>query len=439
MSVMPNVRISRVFEAENVTIRPGSLKPFSSALIGAGAVALLLTVIAGVIRGSADDPASRAAAADGASAALHAYHTGSLIVLSLVLGALVFYMISTAAKAGWWVLIKRPFEHAMSLVWVPLVLFIGAVVLQALFVNVQGVETDKGAGLYAPFLWNWMDPQYRAGDPLYEHKAMYLDTAWFWVRALLYFSVWIALCKVIVGIARTQERDGNKWHTATLVKVSVVGLPLFAFATAFASFDWMMGLDYHWFSTMFGVYFFAGGVLAMLCLGNLALILLRTFGKMRGAFTVEHQHDMSKLIFAFVVFWAYITFSQYFLIWYAAIPEESMWFGWRKDNWGWLEWAIPIGHFIIPFLVLLPRPARRSTAVMTVMCLWLIGMHVLDIFWVVRPEVKGVGSIVWQDIVGVAGPLLIFLGLYVRKFESVELIPRNDPRTHEALEHKNFV
>lgn len=460
MSVLPQFTMEQVLRRENASFAPGSLGVLSGGLMGVGALFIAVTFIAGLLPGDSADPTSIKKAADGASVALHAYHVGVMTCLGLVLGALVFYMFSAVANTGWWVLFKRPFEHMMSLSWVALLLFLSVVVMQALFVSVQGVETDKVNSVYAPFLWNWMDPYYTGAvlesvpaseaealkaekgmslDPLFVHKESYLSVGWFWVRAIAYFAVWIGLASIIIGLSKRQERDGDKWHSLSIGRVCAIGLPLFAFATAFASFDWLMTLDYHWFSTMFGVYYFAGSLLSALCLGCFTLIVLSVIGKMKGAFTVEHRHDMAKLIFGFTVFWAYITFSQYFLIWYAAIPEETLWFNWRKDNWNWLEWAVPIGHFIVPFLLLLPRPNRRSIPILGFACVWLFAFHVLDLYWIIRPEVKGVPHIAWQDVFGVFGPIALFVGLFVRKLGAGPLIPSNDPRSQEALEHKNYV
>jgi hypothetical protein len=447
--------MEQVLRRENASFAPGSLGVLSGGLMGLGVLFIAVTFIAGLLSGDGSDPASVKSAADGAAAALHAYHVGVMTCLGLVLGAMAFYMFNAVANAGWWVLIKKPFEHLMSLSWLVLLLFISVVVMQALFVNVQDVTTDKLNSIYSPFLWNWMDPYYTGAiletnpglaeskgvvlDPLFEHKQGYLDLGWFWVRAILYFAIWIGLSSIIVGLSKRQERDGDKWHTLSLGRVCAAGLPFYGFATAFTAFDWLMTLDYHWFSTMFGVYYFAGSLLSALCLVGFTLIAVSTIGKMKGAFTVEHRHDLAKLVFGFTVFWAYITFSQYFLIWYAGIPEETLWFNTRKRDWGWLEWAIPIGHFIIPFLLLLPRPNRRSVPILAFACVWLFVFHILDLFWVIRPEVKGLQHIVWQDVVGVVGPVALFVGLYVRKLGSESLIPRHDPRSQEALEHKNFV
>ncbi len=454
MSVLPHFAPAQVFSKENIEFRPGSLSLITSGLMGLGALLIVVAFISGLVTGG-DDVESAKNAADGAAVTLHAYHTGVMTCLGLTLGALAFYMISSVTNAGWWVTIKKPFEHYMSLVWVAVLMVVSVVVMQALFVNVHPVVTDKINSVYSPFLWNWMDPYYTGAiletkpeleaakgvglDPLYTHKAGYLNVPFFWVRAFIYFAVWIGLCSVLLGLSRQQERDGDRWHTLSIGRLSAVGLLLFAFTTAFAAFDWLMTLDYHWFSTMFGVYYFAGSILSALCLVTVTLIALKSFGKMKGAFTVEHMHDLGKLVFGFTVFWAYITFSQYFLIWYAAIPEETLWFTSRKDAWTWLEWAIPIGHFIVPFLLLLPRPNRRNGLILGFVCVWLFVFHVLDLFWVIRPEVKGVEMVVWRDFVGVLGPILLFLGLFVKRLAAEPLAHRHEPRLQEALEHKNYI
>jgi hypothetical protein len=191
---------------------------------------------------------------------------------------------------------------------------------------------------------------------------------------------------------------------------------------------------------MLGVHFFAKCMVSMLALGTLTFIILRGTGRLHVAFTNEHLHDLSKLVFAFTVFWAYISFSQYFLIWYANIPEETTYFQIRKMGyWYIVSWILPIIHFIIPFLILLPRPMRRSPAVMGAMCVYMIVAQLIDTYWYVRPEVKGVGPGQWVDFAGALGPVLIFLGLFVRKVASGPLIPLKDPRLPEALHHKNHI
>ena len=171
---------------------------------------------------------------------------------------------------------------------------------------------------------------------------------------------------------------------------------------------------------------------------------------MHGAFTVEHRHDLGKLMFGFIVFWGYISFSQYFLIWYANIPEETAFFMRRKQPgtiWETLSFVIPSCHFIIPFVWLMARPARRSPLVVGIGCVWLLLFHIVDLFWMVRPEAMTHAEHAhhvsidpsWIDAVGIGGPVLLLAGLLISKVVSGVLMAKNDPRLPEALHHKNYV
>lgn len=367
-----------------------------------------------------------------AKVALHAYHIGVVYAIGLSLGALGFVLIFHQTNAGWVSAIRRQFENLMSLIWVGGIMFGLLLVMQYLF-------TDKYKDGDA-YLFNWMNLAKFGGDHLLEKKAGYLNINFFLVRAIIYFIVWLGLGAALYAFSRRQDTDGDKWHTARARKLSAVGLILFAFTTAFAGFDWLMSLDYHWYSTMFGVYFFAGNAVSTLSMIILVLLTLRMFGRLAGAFTEEHMHDLGKILFAFVVFWAYVGFSQYFLIWYANIPEETAYFLVRKapgTPWVILSWALPIGHFIIPFLWLLPRPNRRSPWRLAVACILLLVMHGADLFFNVRPQAGEVFH--WADATGIAGPILLMVGMIIRQVGRSPLIPLQDPRLPEALSHKNYV
>lgn len=415
---------------ESANIRLSSTPLIGNALFGIGIVLTGLAAVAGL-----------AGDASTASLAIHGLHAGVLIALSFSVGAIGFILANNVANAGWWSLLRKPFEHLAALAWLGGLMFLGVFILQAVYVNMFPA-TDKVAGEYAPYLWNWMDTNYRAGDVIYEHKSIYLNTPFFIVRCLLYFAIFIGVGVFLKNMTKSQDVDGDRWRTMHAGRASAIALPFYGFAIAFASFDWIMSLDYHWFSTMYGVYYFAGSFLGAITLCTLTFIVLSSVGKLRGAFTVEHQHDLAKWAFGITCFWGYITFSQYLLIWYAAIPEETEWFVTRKVEWNWLSYALPIGHFIVPFLVLLPRPNRRSPLVCAAMCVWILAFHVLDLYWNVRPEAKvptGEAGVVLLDIASVGGPIAIFIGMYIRKLASGPLVPLNEPRTSEALEHKNYV
>jgi hypothetical protein len=225
---------------------------------------------------------------------------------------------------------------------------------------------------------------------------------------------------------------------------SAGGIYLYAFTVTFAIFDWIMSLDYQWFSTILGVYGWAGSVVC-----SLALLILITLalarGLLRGMISSDHLHDLGKLLFAFTVFWAYIAFSQYFLIWYGNIPEETAWYLHRwtgteqPSTWWMLSVALPVGHFAIPFLVLIAAAPKRSPKVLTAMALLLLVMHYLDLYWMIQPalvpqNVRGPAlRWLWVD----ASALLAIGSLSALRvlgaMSRAAMFPMRDPRLHESL------
>jgi len=409
---------SLVYEHDNIHL-PDTGKFLSSVLITIGSIMVAAT-LGLAFKGDEDH----------IRAALHSYHAGMLVALGAPLGALVFVMILLQVQAGWAVSIRRQFENIMRLVWVGFILFIVGAIMQVI-----AVKADPENSVY---IFKWMNPLETAGDSVYESKAIFLNPFWFSVRAVVYFVVWFALSGLLWKFARQHDQDKNNGHILAARKLAAVGIILFAFSTAFASFDWIMSLDYHWFSTMFGVFFFAGNILSAITLGTLILLILRARGRLHIAFTKEHMHDLGKLMFGFVIFWAYISFSQYFLIWYANIPEETAYFLKRKEGvWEIFSFLIPICGFLVPFFILLFRPNKRNPLVMGFVCVWLLVMHVLDMLWYVRAE--GGDTLYLIDVLAVAGPIVFFLGFVIRQVGSGPLIPLSDPRMHEGLGHKNFV
>lgn len=420
---------NRVLAKDNVTLPARSAETLWRFLLIAGLVLSGLVVVSGAF-----------GTALNADVALHALHTGFLVALSIPVGGLGVVLMMHLTKAGWSSTSRRQFENLMMLFRPCALLFGGILLVQLLYSGVL----FTGMGEQAPYLWDWMNPAHQHGA-VYEHKAPFLNIPFFLLRAVIYFGAWIGITSWLYTLSRRQDSDGNKWHTATAAKVSAPSAIAFAFITAFAGFDWLMSLDYKWFSTMLGVYVFAMGMVSALSVGTFALIMLRGVGRLHAAFTEEHLHDLSKLLFSFVVFWAYIGFSQYMLIWYASIPEEANFFALRKGDfggagaafWNFLSWFIPIVKFIIPFIILLPRPLRRRPGIIALMCVWVFVMNIVEMYWMVRPEV-GAGF-AWIDILGAAGPVLIVLGLFVRRIASAPLVPINDPRMDESLGHWNTI
>ena len=303
---------------------------------------------------------------------LFSYLVAWTFCLSISIGALFFVMIQHITKARWSVTIRRiPEALAASF---PLIAIAGIPVL---------------LGMHDLYHWTHSE-LYVVGGPDYDAlvagKRAYLNTPFFLVRYVLYFVAWTWLGSRLWAISVRNDTAPSAENTLRLRKISAYGIPLAAVTTAFAAFDFLMSTDPHWFSTMFGVYFFAGGWLGALCLITFLALALKKAG-MLPEVTVEHTQDMGKFMFAFVVFWTYIAFSQYMLYWYANIPEEIVWFHKRfTAGWETVAWSLLIFNFILPFLLLLPRATKRIAPALAVMAVWLLVMHWVDLWWIAMPS-----------------------------------------------------
>ncbi len=402
---------------ENITIAGGG--GLSMGLMGAGAVLLGVTIAAGLLL----DGASRQAMAS--------IHIGAMSVLALCLGGMFYTMGFHLTQAGWCATVRRQFENVMSLIWFPIILVLVTVLLE--------IGVTKG------LLFSWLNSEAR-GDFLLQEKSAYLNQVFFVIRVVIYALVWMYLMWKLWGYSTEQDRTGDKWLTNKARFTSSWGMLAFALTTAFGAFDLLMSTDWRFFSTMWGVYYFAGAAFSSVPTVVIVLAMLRRAGKLQGAVTEEHFHDLSKLMFGFTVFWAYIAFSQYFLIWYAHIPEETQWYLARKTG-GWQYFSIflCVGHFLLPWYILLWRAVRRNFVLLAIMAAWAVAMEVFDIYWIVRPMVYAGQSdsvrldMVWLDLTGILGVFLVFGGLLVRCVASGPLVPLHDPRLKEALHHANWV
>ncbi len=395
----------------------GGLGKFAPALWFVGIVGLVVAVLGANTTGE-----------HGKGHALAAYHVGFLYSLGLALGCLGFTMILQQFNAGWSAAVRRQAENVASLIPVVLLLFIPVVVLEVFVFHGK--------------LFHWMHEGVGESDPVLQKKAGYLNVGRWLAFAALYFIIWTVLATKLRGYSVRQDATGDKWLTARARRMSSYGLLLFALSTAFASFDWLMTMDPHWFSTMFGVYFFAGSIMSAIALIIIVLGLLKMNGKLEGVVTAEHFHDLGKLLLSFTIFWAYITFCQYFLIWYSNIPEETAFYNLRQSH-GYekLGLILCFGHFLIPFVILLFRQVKRNYKLLMLVAAWQLVMHAIDLLYMVRPIVHGVdfGTHIWLDILGLLGPLCIFLGFVAWRVGTAALVPLKDPRLPETLEHKNYV
>jgi hypothetical protein len=282
---------------------------------------------------------------------------------------------------------------------------------------------------------------------LIEHGVMgkksgFLNKNFFYLRALIYFAIWAVLAVRLFGYSAQQDTSKDPSLTVRAQSFAPAGTFLFALSLTFAAFDWVMSLEPTWFSTIFGVYYFATGVVSSYAVIILVTMALRTSGPLEGAVTPEHYHDLGKLMFGFLVFWAYIGFSQFMLIWYAALPEETTWYHnrWDFGPWAKVSMAILIGHFVVPFFWLISRNFKRNLGRLQIGAGILLVMHVVDIYWFVMPN-YALGSndfsFHWID----AACLLAVGGIYgafvFYRMTKHYLVPVGDPRLERSLHFQN--
>ncbi len=346
--------------------------------------------------------------------------------LSISIGALFFVMIHHVARAGWSVVVRR-FAEAIAANLAPLALLFVPILL----------------GMHQ--LYHWTHAEAMAHDPLLQGKSAFLNVPFFVVRAVIYFVVWGALSQYYLSRSARQDETGDWRITIRMQNWGAPGLVLFALTVTFAAFDFLMSLDPHWYSTIFGVYYFAGGVLGFFALLPILSFLVQRSGRVAAAITPEHYHDMGKLIFAFVVFWAYIAFSQYMLIWYANIPEETGWYLKRQTGeWAGLSLALLFGHFVLPFILLISRYVKRRSRLLTLGALWVLFFHWVDIYWLVIPEMPsvrnaepGVVPLHPLDLTCFLGIGGVYIAILVWRLKKNALIPVKDPRLDESLAFEN--
>jgi len=338
---------------------------------------------------------------------------------TLCAGCFFWTIVHHATDAEWSVVVRRQLENIAALLWVLAILFIPILLLRH-------------------HLYSWMDIP--AGvEAALDTKRAYLNWQFFLIRAVVFLGFFLLAALALRRFSVLQDKDGNPRFTIDMRKMSFISLPMFALCLTFGAFDWLMSLNYRWFSTMFGVYIFAGAAGASMALLVLVITALRQAGYLKDVVTVEHYHIMGKWMLAFCVFWAYIGFGQYMLIWYANIPEETEFFITRNtQSWWALSMLLVVGRFFIPFPILLMQGIKKHPRQLSMVAVWMLFMQMLDIYIIVLPALHGTGVQVsiWDLLSLIAiGATLAFV--YLRLLAKTSLFPVRDPRLIESLETVN--
>lgn len=347
-----------------------------------------------------------------------------MFFLSLTLGALFLVLVHHLFDAGWSVPIRRFCEHIASLLfpWMALA-----------FIPIA---------LLAPWLYGWMQVQDPHADHALHAKLPLFTKPGFYLVTLACFGIWWWLSHTLRRLSLAQDRDGAAHHTYAMRRVACIGIFLFAITLTLAAVLWMKGLMYEWFSTMYGVYYFAGSVWVTLGTVYLITMVLKRNGTLE---PVLHEHQfyfIGSLLFAFTVFYAYIHFSQYFIIWNANMPEETFWYVVReKGTWWYVGMVIIFGHFFLPFLALLRIDLKLTFAWMIPLCIWTWLMHYVDLAFNIHPYRHAAGypfQWAWLDLACSALIGGVLIKQFLNKFGSHPPYPLKDPRLCEAMGHVHF-
>ncbi|GAB4136029.1 MAG: hypothetical protein Fur0037_00260 [Planctomycetota bacterium] len=432
--------IEQVAPSLLVRVREGDLGRLQATLLGLGLVLLVGTCAVGATSGDAEST----------QRFYLSYLTAFAFTIGIQLGALVFTMIQHVTRAGWSVVVRRLAENVAATIPWMLLLFIPIVL---------GFKSIFHA---------WADPE--VIDPtsaVYDHviagKSGWLDPTFFFVRVGIYFAIWIGLATYFRSSSIRQDETGDPAATLRMSRVAAPGILLFALSITFAAFDWVMSLNPHWFSTIFGVTFFSGAFMAFLAFLAIGCKFLASQGYLRDAVTTEHYHDIGKLLFAFMVFWTYTNFSQYMLIWYANLPEETAFFAARRsgNGWGAVGTILIFGHFLVPFAFLMSRHVKRNTMGLIGASVFMLLMHWIDMQYLILPNAGEHGAshaggedsllghfaadlplwlhqLRWYDFSLLLGMFLLLCGATLIHVRRSNLLPTRDPRLSESLSFQNF-
>lgn len=350
----------------------------------------------------------------------YSYLAAFVFWTTIGLGGLFFTMLHHLTGATWSVVLRRFSESIMVALPVLVIFFLPII-----------------PGLHD--LYHWTHEEAVAADHILQGKSPWLNVPFFLIRVLVYFGIWFLMARTLRGYSLKQDEGNRTDLPDKMRKFSAPGMLLFALTLTYAAFDWLMSLNPHWYSTIFGVYVFTGSLLSGLAFILLSALYLRGKGVLENAITIEHYHDLGKLLFAFTVFWAYISFSQYMLIWYGNIPEETEFFLQRwEGSWKVISLVIVFGHFALPFLILATRAAKRNLKLMRVMGIWFLVIHWIDIHWVVMPTLHEEGfSPSWMDLTTIVGIGGLFVWFFWKQFAQHATVPFKDPKLEKSIQFTN--
>jgi hypothetical protein len=346
---------------------------------------------------------------------------GFLLCLGLSMGSLALLMLQHLSGGQWGLMGRRVFEAATRNLPVVVLFFVPLL-------------------FRLPDIYHWAAPGVTASDPILLKKAGYLNVPFFIGRAVLYFASWLLCTYLLNRYSAAQDRNESgvvPGDTKQVRVVSAPGLLAYSLTSTFAAVDWIMSINAHWYSTIFGMLFLVGQGLSAFAFVVAILALLSETEPLASYLTSRHFHDYGKLLLAFVMLWAYLAFSQFLIIWGANLPEEVPWYLERiRGPWGYVALLIVVGHFALPFTLLLSRNLKKRGSLLAKVAIGILAMRLIDLIWLVAPNYTQTGfPIHWMDIAIPVGLTGIWVFLFARQLRSRPLLPLNDPFFKEAFAH----
>lgn len=358
-----------------------------------------------------------------------AYLVGWLLALGFAAGGLLILCIHNLAHGGWGYLLRKIGE-ASSLTILPLMLLFLPILFSLDNLYPWAIRDESGAYVYST-------------DPVVGSKLHYLNHGFYWLRWMLITVIWSGGAFLFNKWSKLQDKTGSMEYRHKMRFIAGPLALIYVLTVTIGSVDWVMSLEPAWFSSIFGVMLAAGHMLSMLTFGIIFVTWLSKWEPMKTAFTLKRQHDLGKLLFAFVIFWTYIELSQFIIYWHANLPEEITWYMNRQvGGYNFLSWMLMLSQFAIPFLVLISQGTKKNTKALFIVACWLMGMRVLDLYWMVSPsiqmpltrelypvETKAMGGAPFHllDIIGVVAFLALWFGLFLKNFRKGPILPVNDP------------
>jgi hypothetical protein len=338
--------------------------------------------------------------------------------VGLTIGSLAWLMLQYLTGGAWGVVIRRPCEAAVRTIPLVALMFIPVLI---------GI----------PNLYQWSHPQAMAADALLRHKQPYLNVPFFVGRTVLYFAGWYLIAWLLNRWSDQEDREGTLAPHRKMAMISGPGLVFWGFSITFMAVDWVLSIDPHWFSTMFGMLFMAGQGLSSMAFLITLMVMLSYRAPMASVLTPRHLHDLGKLLLALVMVWAYFSFSQFLIIWAGNLPEEIPWYLERlRGGWEFIGLILIFGHFALPFALLLSRDLKRNFKLLAGIAIYILIIRYVDLYWLVAPDFrKGALGVSWMDF---AAPIALggfWLAYFLFQLEKRPLMPLNEPHLEEALEH----